>query len=136
MDWWRNPWKGRTACGSDYYEGRRGNTRWNCDWSSDVCSSDLAHGFADHAGHVHVLVFPVKAPGIERGDGQGVLGLIRWSEINDHVPRIPIELPSEGGIHGSHDFVDLEISLVNHGVERNGVDGLRTGPVGPVVLRS
>src|SRR3989338_8131112 len=22
---------------------KQGNTRWNCDWSSDVCSSDLPH---------------------------------------------------------------------------------------------
>src|SRR3989338_1479814 len=31
---------------------RRRNTRWNCDWSSDVCSSDLAplHALADGFG--------------------------------------------------------------------------------------
>src|SRR3989338_11495471 len=30
-----------------YYKKRRGHTRWNCDWSSDVCSSDLAAMFAN-----------------------------------------------------------------------------------------
>src|SRR5689334_22806298 len=25
-----------------FFSGRRRHTRWNCDWSSDVCSSDLA----------------------------------------------------------------------------------------------
>src|SRR6267143_4841169 len=25
-----------------FFSSRRGHTRWNCDWSSDVCSSDLA----------------------------------------------------------------------------------------------
>src|SRR6266481_6617613 len=25
-----------------FYSSRRRHTRWNCDWSSDVCSSDLA----------------------------------------------------------------------------------------------
>src|SRR6516164_10509618 len=24
-----------------FFSSRRGHTRWNCDWSSDVCSSDL-----------------------------------------------------------------------------------------------
>src|SRR6266481_3254969 len=28
-----------------FFSSRRRHTRWNCDWSSDVCSSDLA-GFA------------------------------------------------------------------------------------------
>src|SRR5689334_24855595 len=28
-----------------FFSSRRRHTRWNCDWSSDVCSSDL--GFSD-----------------------------------------------------------------------------------------
>src|SRR6266481_9969528 len=27
---------------SFFFSSRRRHTRWNCDWSSDVCSSDLA----------------------------------------------------------------------------------------------
>src|SRR5689334_24361276 len=27
-----------------FFSSRRRHTRWNCDWSSDVCSSDLACG--------------------------------------------------------------------------------------------
>src|SRR5689334_10463967 len=27
-----------------FFSSRRRHTRWNCDWSSDVCSSDLAAG--------------------------------------------------------------------------------------------
>src|SRR6266481_8436307 len=47
-----------------FFSSRRRHTRWNCDWSSDVCSSDLtAHtpdgeGFwsvATHADVLHVL---------------------------------------------------------------------------------
>src|SRR5438309_6681485 len=26
-----------------FFSSRRRHTRWNCDWSSDVCSSDLGH---------------------------------------------------------------------------------------------
>src|SRR5689334_24101575 len=40
-----------------FFSSRRRHTRWNCDWSSDVCSSDLpAHGVdlvdEDDAGRV------------------------------------------------------------------------------------
>src|SRR5689334_23708039 len=29
---------------SFFFSSRRRHTRWNCDWSSDVCSSDLNSG--------------------------------------------------------------------------------------------
>src|SRR6266481_689324 len=29
-----------------FFSSRRRHTRWNCDWSSDVCSSDLLHVMA------------------------------------------------------------------------------------------
>src|SRR6266568_9123930 len=32
-----------------FFSSRRRHTRWNCDWSSDVCSSDLAREGADVA---------------------------------------------------------------------------------------
>src|SRR6266481_6987883 len=31
-----------------FFSSRRRHTRWNCDWSSDVCSSDLA----EDGGHL------------------------------------------------------------------------------------
>src|SRR5579862_6239771 len=38
-----------------FFSSRRRHTRWNCDWSSDVCSSDLfsydTHGAEDSKGH-------------------------------------------------------------------------------------
>src|SRR6266568_5286327 len=30
-----------------FFSSRRRHTRWNCDWSSDVCSSDLNRGDLD-----------------------------------------------------------------------------------------
>src|SRR5689334_23560571 len=30
-----------------FFSSRRRHTRWNCDWSSDVCSSDLGGEAAD-----------------------------------------------------------------------------------------
>src|SRR5689334_23425827 len=32
------------SCFLFFFSSRRRHTRWNCDWSSDVCSSDLKHG--------------------------------------------------------------------------------------------
>src|SRR6267143_5223174 len=33
-----------------FFSSRRRHTRWNCDWSSDVCSSDLEEQVADRVG--------------------------------------------------------------------------------------
>src|SRR5689334_20022905 len=33
-----------------FFSSRRRHTRWNCDWSSDVCSSDLAGNAVSQAG--------------------------------------------------------------------------------------
>src|SRR5689334_23706289 len=45
------------GCFFFFFSSRRRHTRWNCDWSSDVCSSDLlqsvavGRGFADPSGN-------------------------------------------------------------------------------------
>src|SRR5689334_24046818 len=39
-----------------FFSSRRRHTRWNCDWSSDVCSSDLPDWTGDGLaarGHAH-----------------------------------------------------------------------------------
>src|SRR5689334_24826273 len=35
-----------------FFSSRRRHTRWNCDWSSDVCSSDLGEPVQQHRGVV------------------------------------------------------------------------------------
>src|SRR3990167_6955103 len=35
-----------------FFQRRRGNTRFDCDWSSDVCSSDLTREFGSHLTNV------------------------------------------------------------------------------------
>src|SRR6266568_6133592 len=49
-----------------FFSSRRRHTRWNCDWSSDVCSSDL-RGEAEVGG---VLVHAGPELGAERLDGE------------------------------------------------------------------
>src|SRR5689334_24510435 len=38
------------SCFLFFFSSRRRHTRWNCDWSSDVCSSDLRHGVGMEGG--------------------------------------------------------------------------------------
>src|SRR6266481_3298348 len=45
---------------SFFFSSRRRHTRWNCDWSSDVCSSDLPKGVAASGVRLK-LGTPVKA---------------------------------------------------------------------------
>src|SRR5689334_24244988 len=33
------------VCFFFFFSSRRRHTRWNCDWSSDVCSSDLCYAY-------------------------------------------------------------------------------------------
>src|SRR6266568_5557116 len=49
-----------------FFSSRRRHTRWNCDWSSDVCSSDLAKPGPKgprKAGRVHDRVLALRADG-------------------------------------------------------------------------
>src|SRR5689334_24840360 len=50
-----------------FFSSRRRHTRWNCDWSSDVCSSDLRRVHATSAEKVRFLtgVQRVITPSVE-----------------------------------------------------------------------
>src|SRR6266481_9074005 len=41
-----------------FFSSRRRHTRWNCDWSSDVCSSDLGAGVCVLAGELYAETLP------------------------------------------------------------------------------
>src|SRR5689334_23483516 len=68
-----------------FFSSRRRHTRWNCDWSSDVCSSDLAqergervgvtlrHGAGDELGLTAVTLGWDDHPS---GDRAGDLGAV------------------------------------------------------------
>src|SRR4030066_1027857 len=55
-----------------FFSSRRWNTRFKCDWSSDVCSSDLV------SGPVAVVNRRAMAPGIE--------GLEGTTKAHDAIP--------------------------------------------------
>src|SRR6267143_3352542 len=53
-----------------FFSSRRRHTRWNCDWSSDVCSSDL---FGQRTTEFEVVDFtpPTTFGWVERGERNG-----------------------------------------------------------------
>src|SRR6267143_4487952 len=58
-----------------FFSSRRRHTRWNCDWSSDVCSSDLL---------VHVVDSSAPDPGAQIAAVRTVLAEI----AADRVPEL------------------------------------------------
>src|SRR5438132_10343093 len=67
-----------------FFSSRRRHTRSLCDWSSDVCSSDLAPPARLHQERVRSLRLP--------GGGQDSSGVARepaarWSQARDHGAR-------------------------------------------------
>src|SRR5689334_23459950 len=63
-----------------FFSSRRRHTRWNCDWSSDVCSSDLLTG---HAEIWHLIVLQAVA---------GITGAVSYPAF---LGMVPILLPVE-----------------------------------------
>src|SRR6266481_8841556 len=61
-----------------FFSSRRRHTRWNCDWSSDVCSSDLAEG-NEYRAYIEYLqslgYFTGAVEDVELDELQGVHGL-------------------------------------------------------------
>src|SRR5689334_24253273 len=64
-----------------FFSSRRRHTRWNCDWSSDVCSSDLEEGPPDRGALGGDLRRPrpahrpaAETPRLEAGVGDELLG--------------------------------------------------------------
>src|SRR6266568_7722775 len=76
-----------------FFSSRRRHTRWNCDWSSDVCSSDLT------ADPKVTRVVPVPPP----------------HRIQDSIVRGPIR--SRGGGHRIEAARDDEIERRDSGEE-------------------
>src|SRR6267143_2366703 len=62
-----------------FFSSRRRHTRWNCDWSSDVCSSDLKPGDA-----VEVVVLGVSERRVSLGLKQALGDT--WAEIEKKFP--------------------------------------------------
>src|SRR5689334_22782159 len=68
-----------------FFSSRRRHTRWNCDWSSDVCSSDLREisvGFKDFAQELPLLAWIYDEP---MGEPPGIPTYFMCREAKKHV---------------------------------------------------
>src|SRR5256886_16103630 len=88
-----------------FFSSRRRHTRFDCDWSSDVCSSDLSPGEKRQA----------------QIDGRGVQGIHRLGQL--HAERfVAVEVASGGNQDLCKIGVDPPVAMlvgVCHGVARN-----------------
>src|SRR6266568_1940656 len=57
-----------------FFSSRRRHTRWNCDWSSDVCSSDLSRGLPRELSAVLAALRERPIPGTSKGFGRIAAG--------------------------------------------------------------
>src|SRR5688572_30863360 len=69
-----------------FFSSRRRHTRFDCDWSSDVCSSDLVHGPRRHLGPQADVKFKLALPGIF----QRRVGALdhSWTRSEEHTSEL------------------------------------------------
>src|SRR2546430_4218957 len=122
-----------------FFSSRRRHTRFDCDWSSDVCSSDLrAFGLQrgmDHAGGVvgPILAWWLLAPG---GGSASVRAVIAWSI----VPGVAVLVLASWAVRDGGGRGRLgEVGEVRGGSERAGQPSLtssnlpRPSPISPLL---
>src|SRR6266481_9528343 len=63
---------------SFFFSSRRRHTRWNCDWSSDVCSSDLPF-----------MLLVIESLGERGPNGHRALSIAHYGEQNGDAMRDP-----------------------------------------------
>src|SRR5260370_8078871 len=114
-----------------FFSSRRRHTRFKCDWSSDVCSSDLADdlaaGGSAHDGIVdehHALAFNQATDGIE---------LELHTEIADSLRRLDkgaadVMIANQAHAEGNLGFEGVadggRHAGIGHGNDDIGVDGM------------
>src|SRR6266481_6686321 len=90
-----------------FFSSRRRHTRWNCDWSSDVCSSDL----------IAVTRHRDEMAGRAAVDARGV-GL---HALQQRGPRMPALLVAELA-PGSFNAMVLHLGLLHRGSAQASAD--------------
>src|SRR6266481_2815758 len=85
-----------------FFSSRRRHTSWNCDWSSDVCSSDLGHRECRihrdaHRQRVHVAV--VDCPALGRDFDHALLLAVRPGHVFAVKEKLQVSQPPKNGRH-------------------------------------
>src|SRR5256886_8423278 len=75
-----------------FFSSRRRHTRFDCDWSSDVCSSDLCRDEQDEAGEDESLQEPSKWRSCIRRDEA-----VQQSRTRGHWASDPVETTRSAG---------------------------------------
>src|SRR2546430_5338216 len=85
-----------------FFSSRRRHTRFDCDWSSDVCSSDLDQGARPGPGVAHALRS-------QRSGADAVKGLVRMKPLGALQVRIPgRQTPARSGIRSEEHTSELQ----------------------------
>src|SRR5712692_74533 len=75
-----------------FFSSRRLHTRWNCDWSSDVCSSDLVLSVLTNLKRVEVCA---------RKLGLIVKHFFEMRNVPVAIYRVPVESAAEMIVHST-----------------------------------
>src|SRR2546430_5653715 len=127
---------GLLLCSFFFFSSRRRHTRFDCDWSSDVCSSDLVHGRAEHAPIVPVRVGLAGWLGpAESADRQGAVLDDRDSSASD--PAAVREGEDEVGVADDEGLAARAVGAVRGAeVEEAVTAGLQDGGHEPAEVRA
>src|SRR6267143_2228092 len=71
-----------------FFSSRRRHTRWNCDWSSDVCSSDLGRALGGGLELAMACTLRFATPASRLGLPEVKLGLIPGAGGTQRLPRL------------------------------------------------
>src|SRR5256886_9421303 len=89
---WGEKELGACVCCGFFFSSRRRHTRFDCDWSSDVCSSDLWPTFVASMNHPQAPMYPPKAYADKETAyvsknpiGTGPYRFVRWSKDEEIV---------------------------------------------------
>src|SRR5207253_6076651 len=78
----------RLRCSDVFFSSRRRHTRWPRDWSSDVCSSDLARGVnPEFSGYQGQMVKQADATMLYYPWGYATSPATARNNLNYYVPR-------------------------------------------------
>src|SRR6266481_2071837 len=101
-----------------FFSSRRRHTRWNCDWSSDVCSSDLGRWASGHGVSIaegHRAGSRALRPVVETAIDLGIESLAVYAFSTENWSRSPDEVEALMEIFG--DTIDRELpDLAKQGV--------------------
>src|SRR2546430_2935140 len=124
-------WRGRRVF---FFSSRRRHTRFDCDWSSDVCSSDLWHGgvprdlgtLGGWASHALAINGKGKVVGWSLEEPNYISHAFEWSD------GVMIDLGSLAGHYSAAFAINAAGVIVGASTDANNVDHAVMWEGGPI----